>query len=336
MDCSTPCCLNLVSPSTCSDSSSSSSVLSFSFTTPTPLITPHNQENNELPKTSSVEKKKKKLPPSKYKGVVPQSNGRWGAQIYNGHKRVWLGTFDHEYQAAAAHDLAAICFRGVQAAVNFSAHHHVSRPHHLQFLACHSLAQVVTMLRTHTYQAELARFMTTKKPPDHPDPTHGSGCSRRGTLHRLVIPKFHAKRDLPELKKCEKKGMMLTFEDEGGERVWRFKYCYWRGSKNYVLTKGWSHFVKEKGLKPGDVVAFCSSLISPSHKRLYIESSLSSSLISDSSVVLPGLEVSATRPGDCGSSSSITDHSNGSGSDHGGSNMLRLFGVDIRVGAGRN
>uniref|UniRef100_A0A0E0JDV3 AP2/ERF domain-containing protein n=1 Tax=Oryza punctata TaxID=4537 RepID=A0A0E0JDV3_ORYPU len=29
---------------------------------------------------------------SRYKGVVPQPNGRWGAQIYERHARVWLGT----------------------------------------------------------------------------------------------------------------------------------------------------------------------------------------------------------------------------------------------------
>ena len=33
---------------------------------------------------------------SRYKGVVPQPNGRWGAQIYERHARVWLGTFADE------------------------------------------------------------------------------------------------------------------------------------------------------------------------------------------------------------------------------------------------
>jgi len=329
-----------MSPSNSSGSSSSSSVLSNLFaTSAVPLITtPDNQaigaQNNEPPKT--VVKKKKKLPFSKYKGVVPQSNGRWGAQLYNGHKRVWLGTFDREDEAATAHDLAAIHFRGLHAAFNFSARHYVSRRHHLEFLASYSLVQVVAMLRTHTYQAELARFMVNGKARNHPEPTPRKRLFEKvltasdvgkGTLHRLVIPKCHAERELPELKKCEKKGMMLTFEDGGGEKVWRFKYCYWEGSKNYVLTKGWSHFVKEKGLKPGDVVAFYSSM-SPNHKRLYIESS--SNLTSDSRVEVPVVE-EAAPPGDCGNSS-ITDHSNVSESDY--TLTLRLFGVDIRVGGG--
>ncbi|KAI3713005.1 hypothetical protein L1987_71575 [Smallanthus sonchifolius] len=37
-----------------------------------------------------------KLPSSRFKGVVPWSNGRWGAQIYENHKRIWLGTFNEE------------------------------------------------------------------------------------------------------------------------------------------------------------------------------------------------------------------------------------------------
>nr|GEY26259.1 AP2/ERF and B3 domain-containing transcription factor RAV1-like [Tanacetum cinerariifolium] len=34
-----------------------------------------------------AEAQSKKLPSSRYKGVVPQPNGRWGAQIYEKHQR---------------------------------------------------------------------------------------------------------------------------------------------------------------------------------------------------------------------------------------------------------
>lgn len=37
-----------------------------------------------------VEAPLRKLPSSRYKGVVPQPNGRWGAQIYEKHQRVLL------------------------------------------------------------------------------------------------------------------------------------------------------------------------------------------------------------------------------------------------------
>jgi RAV-like factor len=41
--------------------------------------------------------------------------------------------------------------------------------------------------------------------------------------------------------------------------VWRFRYSYWNSSQSYVLTKGWSRFVKEKGLRAGDLVGFYRS-----------------------------------------------------------------------------
>ncbi|KAL6532754.1 hypothetical protein OROGR_013714 [Orobanche gracilis] len=44
--------------------------------------------------------------PSKFKGVVIQPNGHWGAQIYAKDQRIWLGTFKSEKEAAAAYDSA--------------------------------------------------------------------------------------------------------------------------------------------------------------------------------------------------------------------------------------
>uniref|UniRef100_M8BME0 Uncharacterized protein n=1 Tax=Aegilops tauschii TaxID=37682 RepID=M8BME0_AEGTA len=54
------------------------------------------------------------------------------------------------------------------------------------------------------------------------------------------------------------KGVLLNFEDGEG-KVWRFRYSYWNSSQSYVLTKGWSRFVKETGLRAGDTVAFYRS-----------------------------------------------------------------------------
>ncbi|KAG5052487.1 hypothetical protein JHK87_004685 [Glycine soja] len=80
-----------------------------------------------------------------------------------------------------------------------------------------------------------------------------------GKLNRLVIPKQHAEKYFPlsggDSGSSECKGLLLSFEDESG-KCWRFRYSYWNSSQSYVLTKGWSRYVKDKRLDAGDVVLF--------------------------------------------------------------------------------
>lgn len=82
-----------------------------------------------------------------------------------------------------------------------------------------------------------------------------------GKLNRLVIPKQHAERYFPISGggggggDPGEKGFIMSFEDEMG-KLWRFRYSYWNSSQSYVLTKGWSRFVKEKRLDAGDFVLF--------------------------------------------------------------------------------
>jgi hypothetical protein len=88
-----------------------------------------------------------------------------------------------------------------------------------------------------------------------------------GKLNRLVIPKQHAERYFPALDASAaaasasasagggKAGLVLSFEDRAG-KAWRFRYSYWNSSQSYVMTKGWSRFVKEKRLGAGDTVLF--------------------------------------------------------------------------------
>ncbi|KAE8729155.1 B3 domain-containing protein [Hibiscus syriacus] len=76
-----------------------------------------------------------------------------------------------------------------------------------------------------------------------------------GKLNRLVIPKQHAEKYFPLGGDSSDKGLQLSFEDELGN-CWRFRYSYWNGSQSYVLTKGWSRYVKEKQLDAGDVILF--------------------------------------------------------------------------------
>ncbi|KAG8046122.1 hypothetical protein GUJ93_ZPchr0008g11412 [Zizania palustris] len=213
------------------------------------------------------------MPPrqsSRYKGVVPQPNGRWGAQIYERHARVWLGTFADEEAAARAYDVAALRFRGREAVTNRAVAEGASTGE-LAFLVAHSKAEIVDMLRKHTYDDELQQGLR-RGARAQPTPPWARELlfekavtpSDVGKLNRLVVPKQQAEKHFPfplrrSTDEATGKGVLLNFEDGDG-KVWRFRYSYWNSSQSYVLTKGWSRFVREKGLRPGDTVAFSRSV----------------------------------------------------------------------------
>lgn len=144
------------------------------------------------------------------------------------------------------------------------------------------------MLRKHTYNDELEQSKrsctlnkTSPQTGSNKFSRSGSMIPREhlfqkivtpsdvGKLNRLVIPKQHAEKHFPVQKGSTSKGVLLHFEDSNST-IWRFRYSYWNSSQSYVLTKGWSRFVKEKNLKAGDSVNFYSS--TGPDKQLYIDS----------------------------------------------------------------
>ncbi|AAG12735.1 AP2/ERF and B3 domain-containing transcription repressor TEM1 [Arabidopsis thaliana] len=235
-----------------------------------------------LDSENGVETESRKLPSSKYKGVVPQPNGRWGAQIYEKHQRVWLGTFNEEEEAASSYDIAVRRFRGRDAVTNFKSQVD-GNDAESAFLDAHSKAEIVDMLRKHTYADEFEqsrrKFVNGDgKRSGLETATYGNDAVLRarevlfektvtpsdvGKLNRLVIPKQHAEKHFPlpamttamGMNPSPTKGVLINLEDRTG-KVWRFRYSYWNSSQSYVLTKGWSRFVKEKNLRAGDVVCF--------------------------------------------------------------------------------
>ncbi|XXG76288.1 hypothetical protein AAC387_Pa08g0666 [Persea americana] len=91
-----------------------------------------------------------------------------------------------------------------------------------------------------------------------------------GKLNRLVIPKQYAEKYFPVDWTVNEKGLLLNFEDSSG-KPWRFRYSYWNSSQSYVMTKGWSRFVKEKKLDAGDIVSFQRGVGELGKDRFYID-----------------------------------------------------------------
>ncbi|XP_017697313.1 B3 domain-containing protein Os11g0156000 [Phoenix dactylifera] len=111
----------------------------------------------------------------------------------------------------------------------------------------------------HYYQYEYERERMFEKPLTPSDV---------GKLNRLVIPKQHAEKYFPLAGDSGEKGLHLSFDDIESGKSWRFRYSYWTSSQSYVLTKGWSRFVREKRLDVGDVVLF--ERLRDGGDRLYI------------------------------------------------------------------
>lgn len=217
----------------------------------------------------------------KFKGIVQQQNGNWGAQIYANNHRVWLGTFKTEKEAAMAYDSAAIQLRNCDSRRNFPwTSITVEEPN---FQSQYSQKDVLEMIKDGSYQAKFAEFLKARYriTESSIDSVNLSMVQKRGglsckllfqkqltpsdvgKLNRIVIPKKEAMAYFTEVservEEDAKAGVMadvnLDFFDRM-MRLWKFRYCYWKSSQSFVLTRGWSRFVKDKKLKANDVIAF--------------------------------------------------------------------------------
>ncbi|KAL0784022.1 hypothetical protein Bca101_000267 [Brassica carinata] len=157
-----------------------------------------------------------------------------------------------------------------------------------------------------------------------------------GKLNRLVIPKQHAEKYFPLnttiSDNADEKGTLLSFEDESG-KCWRFRYSYWNSSQSYVLTKGWSRYVKDKQLDPADVVFFQRQR--SDSRRLFIgwrrrgqssSSAANPTSYSSSMTAPPSARVEITG---AAVATATETHSIPSSSAVRSSRTVRLFGVNL-------
>ncbi|PRQ32458.1 putative transcription factor RAV family [Rosa chinensis] len=222
---------------------------------------------------------------TKFKGVVLQQNGHWGAQIYANHNRVWLGTFNSEVDAAMAYDSAAIKLRNGECQRNFAWTKVTDQEPYFQNL--YSQEAVLNMIKDGTYQARFLEFRMSHQAAESMQKIGMAECnsarvqqSKRDILHkqlfqkeltpsdvgklnRLVIPKNYATKYFPRIDESMQEGLddnpapdvQLSFYDEN-MRPWKFRYCYWKSSQSFVFTRGWNRFVKESLLKANDIIRF--------------------------------------------------------------------------------
>ncbi|CAN4104599.1 unnamed protein product [Withania somnifera] len=205
---------------------------------------------------------------SRYKGVVGQHNGHWGAQIYTNHQRIWLGTFKTEVEAAMAYDSAAIRLLGQD-------HSHRNLPwtnstiQEPIFQTQFSTQDILRMIKEGSYTSKFDEYLKEKfedhfqslKTLQTVAESDGELSYKQlfqkeltpsdvGKLNRLVIPKKYAIKYFPQIQDEE-----MMFYDTS-RRLWKFRYCYWRSSQSFVFTKGWNKFVKDKGLRAKDTIVF--------------------------------------------------------------------------------
>ncbi|XP_077226893.1 AP2/ERF and B3 domain-containing transcription factor At1g50680-like [Tasmannia lanceolata] len=219
---------------------------------------------------------------SRFKGVVMQQNGNWGAQIYANQQRIWLGTFKSEKAASMAYDSAAIKLRNGDSHRNFPWTNLTIQEPNFQNL--YSTEVVLSMIKDGSYESKFTDFVRTQSSKmvnginfdmarGHVD-EEGLFCqqifqkeltpSDVGKLNRLVIPKKHAIKYFPHVSKASIEGYGDSNSTEDSQlvfldrqlRSWKFRYCYWKSSQSFVFTRGWNRFVKEKELKARDVVTF--------------------------------------------------------------------------------
>ncbi|KAG0460579.1 hypothetical protein HPP92_020876 [Vanilla planifolia] len=165
---------------------------------------------------------------ARFKGVVLQQNGHWGAQIYFHHSRIWLGTFKSELAAARAYDSAAAKLHRGDTHRNFPCTE--VTVHEPAFQDRFTTEAVLDMIRDGSRHVSAPAAVAAADGVVFEELfSKELTPSDVGKLNRLVIPKSTPRGV----------GVSLLLLEE---------------QPSYVFTKGWNKFVKEKGLRARDTV----------------------------------------------------------------------------------
>lgn len=192
---------------------------------------------------------------SSSQGVVALPNGNWAAHVYVSNNWILLGIFGTEKEAVIAYENTTLniwmeCCKRYLQGINNGEHEPLTLQQ-ASIDSTHSSSSVnipqvngeQKCIRTQLFGKVLTR-------------------TDIGKADKLVIPKIFAgcfpsisDGDESSLEERPVNDVEIGFYDQS-MTLWKFRYCYWRKSKNYSLSRGWRKFVEEKGLSSKDEVIF--------------------------------------------------------------------------------
>ncbi|XP_039046714.1 AP2/ERF and B3 domain-containing transcription factor At1g50680-like [Hibiscus syriacus] len=212
---------------------------------------------------------------SRFRGVLPLANHKWGSRISFDYRAYWLGTYEIEEEAAIAYDRAALKLQKANTTLNLP--HKINTPQEKSFQSWYSEEEILNMIKYKTYSSSFTSFLAHQSLARRTIP--GSLLNARGLSYELLfhqelrqtdvanprgfpILKEYALRYLPPLGSSSGNGAQMgsdsidiTFYDKY-YASWTLRYSYSGRIQAFCFTTGWRQFVTKNNLNSGDTVVF--------------------------------------------------------------------------------